>query len=151
MAAHAPATARSVPSRRGRGGRQPRAQRAIRKTAAPTVERSASWPSPNESNPVCERPGPNWIPYQGKSMLAGTASAPTAASRAGGGRERKSSIQRLASTVAGVHFVPPRDLVLAQRPAEVHLLAVADRGEVDQAAVDVPDHHLVAKDREEQP
>ena len=38
------------------------------------------------------RPLENSIPYQGNSMLPGTASAPSAASRAGGGSERKSSL-----------------------------------------------------------
>ena len=36
-----------------------------------------------------ERPLENSIPYQGNSMLPGTASAPSAASRAGGGSEPK--------------------------------------------------------------
>src|SRR5947208_1914025 len=98
--------------------------------AAPTVTRRASWPRPKESKPVCESPGPNWMPYHGNNMLTGTTSAPVAASRAGGGSDRNSSAQRLPSTVARVELMPPGDLVLAQLPAQVDLLAVADRREI---------------------
>src|SRR5436190_4536974 len=91
------------------------------------------------------------MPYQGKSMLPGIANAPTATSRPGGGRDRNSSIQRLPSTVAGVELMPPGDLVLAELPAQVHLLAVPHRWEVDQASLDVADDDSGALDREQHP
>src|SRR5436190_2255768 len=90
------------------------------------------------------------MPYQGKSMLPGIANAPTATSRPGGGRDRNSSAQRLPSTVARVELMPPGDLVLAELPAQVDLLAVADRREVDQAPIEVANHDLRFLDGEQQ-
>ena len=49
------------------------------------------------------------------------------------------SVERLPATVARLEVVPEADLVLAELPAEVDLAALADRREVDQAAVDVAD------------
>src|ERR687892_1141506 len=57
-------------------------------------------------------------------------------------------VERLAATVARVELVPVVDLVLAELPAEVDLLARDHRREVEQAAVDVAEddprllHHL---------
>src|SRR6476646_6657429 len=147
--AQAPVSASRAPSESGRGGRYPAPERAIRISAAPAVSTSASSPRPKEAKPVCESPGPNWIPYQGNSMLPGTSNAPIAARRAGGSRERKSSVQRLPPTVARVQVVPPSHLFFAKLPAEVDLLAVADGGEVDQAALDVPDHDAGLLDRQQ--
>src|SRR5262249_35186200 len=62
------------------------------------------------------------------------------ASRRGDTTPRR--LQRLASGEAGIGVMPEADLVLVQQPAQVDLLAVADRREVDQAAVDVTQHDV---------
>src|SRR5437763_16119176 len=46
-----------------------------------------------------------------------------------------------------VEAVPVADLVLAEVPAEEHLLAVTERGEVDQARVEVLHLHAERPDR----
>src|SRR5437763_11666539 len=46
-------------------------------------------------------------------------------------------LQRPAARVARVELVPVADVVLAVDPAEVDLAAVAQRGEVDEAALEV--------------
>src|SRR5919199_4572500 len=50
------------------------------------------------------------------------------------------ALQLLAPGVARVELVPEPDVALAVDPAQVHLAAVADRGEVEQAAVEVAQH-----------
>ena len=50
------------------------------------------------------------------------------------------SVQRLTAAVAGLELVPVADPRLAQLPAEVGLTPIEDRGEIDQAAIDVADH-----------
>src|SRR3954471_22747604 len=55
---------------------------------------------------------------------------------------RRGSSERLASAIAGIDVVPELDLGLAGLPAEVDLAAVAHGGEVDEAALEVAQHHL---------
>src|SRR5215211_9266928 len=49
----------------------------------------------------------------------------------------QSSVKWLPAPVPGLEVVPVGDRVLAELPAQIDLLTVADRREVDQAAVDV--------------
>src|SRR3954466_5328506 len=99
----------------------------------------------------------------GPNVLTINSSAPTAATRCSKFRRLQASLtprrgsagrsrrrrrrrggrsERAASAIARVEVVPVPDLVLALLPAEEHLAAVADRGEIDQAAVEVAEHHL---------
>src|SRR3954464_3944547 len=52
-------------------------------------------------------------------------------------RRRRGRAERAASAIARVEVVPVPDLVLALLPAEEDLAAVAHRGKVDEAAVEV--------------
>src|SRR4051794_28810221 len=118
----------------GLGSGRPDASRAIRKATAATVTSSAAWPNPKLSSPVTASWGRRASPYQGKSMLTATASTPAPAIRSAGvsGR-RRGSVEGLSATVAGFELVPVIDLVLIELPAEIDLVVVDDRGEVDQA------------------
>ena len=51
-------------------------------------------------------------------------------------------LQRLAPREARLGLVPPRDALLVELPAQVDLVAVADRGEVDQPAARVAQHDV---------
>ena len=71
------------------------------------------------------------------------APAPTGRTSGGSG-----SGQRLPSRVPAVELVPPGDLVLAELPAQVDLLAVQDRWEIDQSTLDVLDDDARSLDGE---
>ncbi len=49
-------------------------------------------------------------------------------------------VEWLSPAVAALDLMPVGDLVLAQLPAEIDLVAVTKRGEVDEAPVDVADN-----------
>ena len=57
-------------------------------------------------------------------------------------RTSSAIVERAAPAEAGVGLVPEADLRLALLPAQVDLAAVAQSGEVDQAAVEVAQHDL---------
>ena len=69
---------------------------------------------------------------------AGLPRDPASPSRTPSRSSPEPALERLATGEPGVRLVPEADLVLVEQPAEVDLLAVPDRGEVDQPAVDVP-------------
>src|SRR5918996_3158818 len=137
-----------VPRSRGRGRVRPARRWATSTTAPPTVSRSAAWANPKVLSPVTESPPLKRMPYQGRSRLATTTRAPITHMRSAGLRDlsRSTEVRSPASgegspaTVARVEIVPVPDLVLAAPPAQVHLTTLDDRGEVDQAAIDVADH-----------
>src|SRR5262249_3454723 len=52
------------------------------------------------------------------------------------------ALQRPTAGEARVGLMPEPDLVLVEQPAEIDLLAVANRREVDQAALDVAQHDV---------
>src|SRR5205085_215643 len=57
-------------------------------------------------------------------------------------------LERLAAGVAGVEVVPVADpVLLGLDPAQVHLLIVAPRGEVDETAVEVAQDHVALAQR----
>src|SRR5688572_28541697 len=93
----------------------------------------------------------NVTPYHGSSRLTATIPTPIAARRSWAPSERRRSVKRLPAPVAVLDVVPPVDRVLAQLPAEIDLLAVADRREVDQPAVDVAHDDAGLLERAEQP
>src|SRR5438445_12692079 len=63
-------------------------------------------------------------------------------SRPGGTRLGTESLERLAPGEARIRLVPPVDAWLIGKPAQVDLLAVPDRGKVDEAAVSVAQHDV---------
>src|SRR5215211_97597 len=63
----------------------------------------------------------------------------------------QSSVKWLPAPVPGLEVVPVGDRILAELPAQIDLLAVADRREVDQAAVDVAHHDAGLLEGGEQP
>src|SRR6266511_679296 len=99
--------------------------------------------------------------YQGSSRLPTITAAPITAMRSLPPRPRRSrsslrgselsSVEGLAATVARIHVVPVRDVVLAELPAEVDLAPVDHGREVDQTAVDVAKHDPGLLDGLEQP
>src|SRR3954470_12548663 len=55
---------------------------------------------------------------------------------------RRGSSERPAAAIPRVRVVPELDLVPARLPAQVHLASVAQRGEVDETAFQVAQHHV---------
>src|SRR6185312_7677782 len=51
-------------------------------------------------------------------------------------------LERLPSRIPRLELVPERDLILALDPAQVHLAPLAQRGEVDQSALEVAQNDL---------
>src|SRR5918994_1134832 len=106
---------------------------------------------PNVPIAVFTSPPASVTPYQGKNRLATTIAAPATARRSCAVRVlRSGSIELSPAPIAGLEIVPVLDRVLAELPAQVDLLAVADRREVDQTAVDVPHHDPGLLERAEQ-
>src|SRR5919202_3560996 len=132
---HAPAAAITVPSPNGTWNSRPCARRRSRNSTETPVSTIAASTKEN---------GPN--------VLTIRSSAPTAATRCSKfsrrhvsstpSATRLGSSERLAPGIARVLVVPEGDLVLALLPAEVDLLPVAQRGEVDQPAFEVAQHDL---------
>ena len=78
-------------------------------------------------------------------MLTIKSDAATAATRCSAFQARHMAatwLERLAAGKARLQVVPVADLVFTLDPAEVHLAVVADRREVDEAAVEVAQHDL---------
>src|SRR5829696_8543165 len=129
-----PAAAIAVPSPKGRWKRLPSA-RANSSPSTPLAS-SSSPASTNENGPkvlTIRRTAAD--PARRCSKLSSRAARKT--------REANSAIvERPAATEAGVGLVPEGDRVLALLPAEVDLLAVAERREVEQPAVEVAQDHL---------
>src|SRR5687767_5651002 len=105
---------------------------------------SASTPSASSSTPASTN-------EKSPSVLTIRSNAPTAATRCSKFRSRAARtirrgrsriVERAAAREAGLGLVPVADGVLAVLPAQVHLASVADRGEVEQAAVEVAQHDL---------
>src|SRR4051812_30415014 len=99
--------------------------------------------------------------YQGRSRLKTITAQPITAIRSLPPSPRRSRtsfrgtdlqplLERLAATVASLELVPVADLVLAELPAQVDLSFIQQSGEVDQAAVDVPEDEARLLDRLEQ-
>ena len=126
--AHTPATATIVPSPNGMWKRRPSAR--FRRSSSTDAAISRMAPSTNEKGP---------------SVLTASRMAPTASTRCSTPSRRQVSAtvsfgcgsERAASAIPRVELVPVADLVLALLPAEEDLLAVTDRWEVDEAAVEV--------------
>jgi hypothetical protein len=74
-----------------------------------------------------------WVRFQSR---AGSVSAVEGARFGAGGL-----LDAFAAGVAGIDVVPELDVVLVEFPAEEHLAAVADVGEIDQPAIEVFDLH----------
>src|SRR5690242_6474088 len=134
-AAHAPAAAITAPSPKGTWNSRPSA-RLRRSTSTPIPVRTIA-ASTNEN-------GPN--------VLTTSSTAPTPAARcsklslrqvpAMPSATRRGISERLAPAIARLRIVPEGDLLLALLPAEVDLVPVAQRGEVDQPALEVAQHDL---------
>src|SRR4051812_16934214 len=67
------------------------------------------------------------------------------------GRDLQPLVERLAATEARIQVVPEAHVVLAELPAEENLASLDHGREVDQAAIDVPQHDPGLLDRVEQP
>src|SRR5262249_35268049 len=154
-----------VPSLSGFGSLCPVAVRTTSASAEAAVRTIAAWMNPNPFTPVFAIPPAMLTPYQGSRRLMITSEAPIVARRSWAASERNSSpglerslwaggspafeapsvsfggpsVEGLPATVARVEVVPVLDRVLAELPAQIHLLAVANRRKVDQSAVDVAD------------
>src|SRR4051794_40105741 len=127
---HTPAPAITVPSPNGRWKRAPSA-RAKRSASTPSAR--VSWPASTKENE------PN--------VLTIRRSAPAAARRCSKFRIRAACAVRRSTSAAmaegapageaALGLVPVLDRVLALLPAQVHLAALANGGEVEQPAIEV--------------
>src|SRR3954454_23998466 len=106
--------------------------------AACSSPADASWSARSPSTRTSSSPARSSAARAPSASASSTATARRwATSRACAQPKGAWHLQLLAARVAGVELVPQADVGLPVDPAQVHLAAVAQRGEVDEAAVEV--------------